>query len=130
MAQPQSDSQSKPRPFTSAAYPAVDRTTALYERPPVAIADPGTFGSVREAIQNCFATGNVDRFLKSLQGAGLRIREFEAVLRSGKLGSSAADLYSRLTDADQGQIRELYLAALERVDLSLRDKYFKLYAYY
>ena len=116
--------------FNSAAYPVVDRASALYERPPVAIADPGTFGSVREAIQDSFAAGNVDRFLKSLQRAGLRIREFEAVLRSGKLGASVAELYARLTDGDQGQIRELYLAALEKVELPLRDKYFKLYAYY
>ena len=30
----------------------------------------------------------------------------------------------------QGQIRELYLASLEKVPVELRDKYFKLYAYY
>ena len=126
MAQQQPEST----PFHSAAYPTVDRTSALYERPPVAVADPGTFGTVREAVQNSFATANVDRFLKSLQRAGLRIREFESVLRSGKLGTSAAELYGRLTAGDQGQIRELYLAALEQVELPLRDKYFKLYAYY
>jgi hypothetical protein len=125
MAQPQPDPTSQ----SSAAYP-IDRTTALYERPPVAIADPGTFGEVSEAIQNSFAAGNVDRFLKSLQRGGLRIREFEQVLRSGKLGSTAAGLYDRLTAGDQGRIRELYLAALEQVDLALRDKYFRLYAYY
>ena len=114
----------------SPSYSAVDRTSALYERPPIAVDDAPAFSSVRESVQNSFAVANVDRFLKSLQRAGLRVREFEAVLRSGKLGASAAELYARLTAGDQGQIRELYLAALEQVELPLRDKYFKLYAYY
>jgi len=35
-----------------------------------------------------------------------------------------------LTGGDQGQIREFYLASLEKVELALRDKYFKVYAYY
>jgi hypothetical protein len=35
-----------------------------------------------------------------------------------------------LSNGDQGQIREFYLASLEKVDASLRDKHFKVYAYY
>lgn len=121
------------QPDLSAGAPAlsaVDRTSALYERPPVAVADPETFASLRAAVQSSFALPNVERFLQSLQRANLRIREFEAVLRTGKLGNQAAELYARLADGDQGQIRELYLASLEQVELPLRDKYFKLYAYY
>ena len=118
------------QPENPLPYPTFDRATALYERPPVAVDDSPTFTTVRDAIQTSFAAANVDRFLKSLQRANLRIREFEAVLRSGKLGTSAAELYARLTAGDQGLVRELYLAALEQVDLPLRDKYFKLYAYY
>ena len=57
-------------------------------------------------------------------------RDFEDVLRKGNLGASAAAEYSRLGNADQGQIRELYLASLERVAPELREKFFKLYAYY
>lgn len=121
-------SQQDPNP--AANTPVFDRSTALYERPPVYIADAPSFASVKDAVDGSFAPGNVERFLKSLQRAGLRIREFEPVLRSGKLGASAAELYGRLTAGDQGLIRELYLAALERVELPLRDKYFKLYAYY
>jgi hypothetical protein len=52
------------------------------------------------------------------------------VLNGGKLGVNAAAEYQKLTDGDQGQIREFYLASLEQVEPSLRDKYFKLYAYY
>jgi len=36
----------------------------------------------------------------------------------------------KLGNADQGQIREFYLASLERVTPELRQKFFKLYAYY
>ena len=38
--------------------------------------------------------------------------------------------YQQLGNADQGQIREFYLASLERVPPELRQKFFKLYAYY
>ena len=53
------------------------------------------------------------------------------MLNGGKLGVNApAAEYKKLTDGDQGQIRGFYLASLEQVEPSLRDKYFKLYAYY
>jgi hypothetical protein len=35
-----------------------------------------------------------------------------------------------LSNGDQGQIREFYLASVEKVELKLRDKHFKIYAYY
>ena len=108
----------------------VDRTTALYERPAMGVVDAETFGAVRQAIANAFAAGNVEKFLKSVAGAGLRIREFEAVAGAGKLGAGAAAQYAKLSNGDQGQIREFYLASLEQVELALRDKYFKIYAYY
>jgi hypothetical protein len=108
----------------------VNRSNALYERPPVAIADEPTFRTVKSAIESSFATHNVEKFLRSLERASLRIRDFEAVLNAGKLGVSTAVEYKKLTDGDQGQIREFYLASLEQVEPSLRDRYFKLYAYY
>jgi hypothetical protein len=108
----------------------VDRTTALYERPAMDIVDAVTFAEVKQAIEGAFAVGNVEKFLKSVERAGLRIREFEAVLSAGKLGAGAAAQYAKLSNGDQGQIRELYLASLEKVEPALRDKYFKIYAYY
>ena len=111
-------------------FSQVDRSNALYERPPVAVADEATFRTVKSAIESSFATHNVEKFLRSLERAGLRIRDFEAVLNAGKLGVSTAVEYNKLTDGDQGQIREFYLASLEKVEPALRDKYFKLYAYY
>jgi hypothetical protein len=41
-----------------------------------------------------------------------------------------AAFYKKLGNADQGQIREFYLASVEKVDPALRAKYLKLYAYY
>jgi hypothetical protein len=108
----------------------VNRPNALFERPPAAIADEPTFRTVKSAVESSFAPHNVEKFLRSLERAGLRIRDFEAVLDAGKLGVSTAVEYKKLTDGDQGQIREFYLASLEQVEPSLREKYFKLYAYY
>ncbi len=109
---------------------AVDRTRALYERPKPTVDDEGTFSEVKAAITSRFAETGVRDFLRSLDKAGLRVREFESVLRAGKLGPATPGLYARLSPGDQGQIREFYLASLEQVALNLRDRYFKLYAYY
>jgi predicted amidohydrolase len=108
----------------------VDRSTALYERPAMEIVDGPTFAGVKAAVAGSFAAGNVEKFFKSVARAGLRIRSFEAVLKAGKLGAGTEAEYAKLDNGDQGQIREFYLASLEQVDLALRDKFFKLYAYY
>jgi hypothetical protein len=108
----------------------VDRTTALYERPAMGIVDQPNFGAVKAAIEAAFSAARVEGFFKSLERPGLRIRDFEVVLKAGKLGAETAAQYGRLSNGDQGQIREFYLASLERVDLALRDRFFKLYAYY
>ncbi len=102
----------------------------MYQQAAIPVSDPATFGAVQGAIDKSFSADGIRGFLKSLDKSSLRIREFEQVLRAGKLGSSAAAEYASLGDADQGQIRELYLASLERVPMELRDKFFKLYAYY
>jgi hypothetical protein len=101
-----------------------------YQKPELPVADPQAFSAVRQAIESAFAATGVTQFLKSIERAGLRIRDFEAVLRKGILGTLAAGEYSRLGNGDQGQIREFYLASLEKVAPELRTKFFKLYAYY
>jgi hypothetical protein len=108
----------------------VDRTTALYERPAMDIVDAPAFNLVKQAIQSAFVAGNVEKFFKSLERSSLRVRDFEAVLKAGKLGAGTPAEYAKLPNGDQGQIREFYLASLERVELGLRDRFFKLYAYY
>jgi hypothetical protein len=108
----------------------VDRTTALYERPAMDIVDAATFAEVKKAVEDLFAPGNVQKFLQTVERSGVRVRNFEKLLGDGKLGAGTAAKYGALSNGDQGQIREFYLASLEHVDLALRDKYFKVYAYY
>ena len=104
--------------------------SALHEQAAIPVADPQAFGAVRSAIQTAFSLSNVTGFLKSVERAGLRIRDFEIVLRKGLLGAPIAGEYNRLGNGDQGQIREFYLASLEQVTPELRTQFFKLYSYY
>ena len=104
--------------------------STTYEQPILPVADPQAYGVVKSAIESSFSSGKVADFLKSLERSKLRIRDFEVVLRKGALGATTAGEYSRLGNGDQGQIREFYLASLERVAPELRQKFFKLYAYY
>ena len=101
-----------------------------FDQPVLTIVDPAGYGAVRTAIEAAFSSSRVSDFLKSLDRSGVRIRHFETVLEKGLLGSSAKAEYAKLGNADQGQIREYYLASLERVTPELRQKFFKLYAYY
>ncbi|HEY0161557.1 MAG TPA: hypothetical protein VGB69_02660 [Edaphobacter sp.] len=104
--------------------------STLKEQPVLPIADPVAFGAVKTAIDSAFSTGKVADFLRSLDRQGVRIRDFEDVLKKGLLGKQTAAAYASIPDGDQGQIRELYLASLERVAPELRQKFFRLYAYY
>ena len=108
----------------------VDRTTALYERPAMDIVDATTFAEVKQTIASAFAPGNVEKFLQSVDRAGVRIRGFETVLKKGLMGKATEEQYSGLSNGDQGQLREFYLASVEQVEIKLRDKHFKIYAYY
>jgi hypothetical protein len=101
-----------------------------FDQPVLPILDPAGFGAVRTAIESAFSSSRVGLFLKSLSKAGLRIRHFEEVVGKGLLGGSTKAAYEQLGNGDQGQIREFYLASLERVTPELRQKFFKLYAYY
>jgi hypothetical protein len=101
-----------------------------YQQAAISVTDPQTFGVVREAVATSFSDPRVGDFLRSLDRASLRVRDFETVLSRGLLGPSTASEYASLSNGDQGQIRELYLASLEQVAPELRNRFFKLYAYY
>ena len=101
-----------------------------FDQPVLPIVNPAGFGAVRAAIETAFSSGRVADFLKSLERQGLRIRHFEDVLAKGLLGKSVPAEYGQLENGDQGQIREFYLGSLERVAPDLRQKFFRLYAYY
>ena len=104
--------------------------SALHEQAVIPVADPDAFGAVQSAIQTSFSSAKIEDFLKSVARAGLRIRDFELVLNKGLLGPSVSATYNKLGNGDQGQIREFYLASLEKVPSELRTKYYRLYAYY
>ena len=104
--------------------------SALHEQAVIPVADPKTFGAVRGAIEAAFSAAKVREFLRGIQRSGLRIRDFEDVLSKGLLGQGTEAEYGRLNNGDQGQIRELYLASLEKVTPELRGEFFKVYAYY
>jgi len=104
--------------------------SALHEQAVIPVADPKGFGAVKSAIETAFSAGKVREFLRSLQRSKLRIRDFETVLAKGALGNNTENEYRQLGDSDQGQIRELYLATLEKVAPDLRAEFFKLYSYY
>ena len=101
-----------------------------FEQPVLAIVDPQAFQVVRSAIASAFSSGNLTTYLKSLERQSLRVRDFESVMSRQLLGAETEVAYNKLGNADQGQIREFYLASLELVTPELRKKFLKLYSYY
>ena len=104
--------------------------STLHEQAVIPVADQQRFQAVRSAIDTAFSANKVREFLRSLERSKLRIRDFETVLGKGVLGANTAAEYHALPASDQGQIRELYLATLEKVAPDLRAEFFKLYSYY
>lgn len=102
----------------------------MFEQPALPVQNEPTFAEVKGAINAAFSSSKVEGFLRSVERAGLRIRQYEAVLAHGLLGKEIPARYGSLGDADRGQVREQYLAQLECVAPELRKKYLKIYAYY
>lgn len=102
----------------------------MYEQAVLPIQDETTFTAVHRALESAFASTQVANFLRNVQRAKLRARQFEAILASGLLGPDAEAKYAVLGDADRGQVREQYLSMVEHVDPAIRAKFLKVYAYY
>ena len=102
----------------------------MFEQATIPVRDELTFAQVRQPIDQALAPAEVAAFLKRLEGAKLRVRQFEAVLANGFLGAQAQKSYAALGDADRGQIREQYLRRVEQVAPEVRQKFFRLYATY
>ena len=102
----------------------------MFEQATIPIQDEKTFAAVKQPIDEAFAPAQVAKFLHKVEGAKLRVRQFEAVLAHGFLGAQAQKSYAALGDADRGQIREHYLRQVERVAPEIRQKFFRLYASY
>ena len=101
-----------------------------YTQPELEVQDTAKFAEVNAVLERVFAPSFVATLLKEAKAAGLRIRNYEAVLAKGLLGRETAALYAKLADSDRGQIRERYLRLVEQVPPELRKKFLKVYAYY
>ena len=102
----------------------------MFEQAVLPVQDQKTFAEVLDALEAAFVPARVGGFLRSVQRAKLRARQFEAVLAAGLLGADASAKYAALGDSDRGQIREKYLSLVERVDPAIRAKFLRVYAYY
>ena len=108
-----------------------------FEQAAIKIEKAEEFGQLQRAIEEAFSPEKVKRFLKGLQGARVRVRDFDSVVvlhaleaATGKADLKARQLYNSLSLSDQAQMREFYLSKLEGVDVALRHKFKKLYQYY
>ena len=102
----------------------------MFEQVAIAVQDQQTYTKVQAALDAAFDARDVEIFLHRVKKAGLRIRDFENVLRHGLLGKDAPALYSALPVSDQGLTRERYLRLVEKVPADLRQRHLKIYAYY
>ena len=105
-----------------------------FEQAAIKVEKEQEFAALRNAIGQAFQPEKVERFLKLVARKGIRIRDFDAVLKQRVLDESggviAHQLYEALPLSDQAQMREFYLSKLETVEQALRHKYKKLYQYY
>ena len=102
----------------------------MFEQAAIAVQNEQGFAQLHTLIDAAFDTRDVDVFLDRVTKSKLRIRDYEGVLRRGLLGKEAAGLYEALPTSDQGLTRERYLRLVEAVPEGLRQRYFKVYAYY
>ena len=102
----------------------------MFEQATIAVRDEVVFAKLNALIDQAFDSRDVDVYLNRVTKAKLRIRDFEGILKRGLLGKEAVALYGSLTPSDQGLTRERYLKLVEAVPQELRERYFRIYAYY
>ncbi|HZQ20191.1 MAG TPA: hypothetical protein VFA90_15860 [Terriglobales bacterium] len=109
----------------------------MFEQAAIKVEKEKEFQALKDAIVRAFAPEAVEKFLKKVASAGLRIRDFDGVFakcvleRVGALpDQKAKGLYELLTLTDRAQLKEFYLSKIEEVGGELRAKYHKLYQYY
>ena len=94
------------------------------------------FDELKGAIERAFRPGQAEKFLKKMQGKGIRVRDLDSVLAQGLLDVPAEGatpgqvLYASLPLSDQAQMREFYLSRIEEIEPALRTRFKKLYQYY
>ena len=102
----------------------------MFEQAAIAVRDEQGFAQLHALIDVAFDARDVDVFLNRVIKRKLRIRDYEGVLKCGLLGKEAIAFYEALPVSDQGLTRERYLRLVEAVPLELRQRYFRVYAYY
>ena len=102
----------------------------MFEQAGIAVTDEQGYAQLHALIDAAFDARDVETFLDRVTKSKLRIRDYEGVLKSGLLGKGAVPLYGALPVSDQGLTRERYLRLVEAVPLELRQRYFRVYAYY
>jgi hypothetical protein len=102
----------------------------MFEQAGIAVQDEQGYTKLHGLIDAAFDSRDVEVFLNRVTKSKLRIRDYESVLRRGFLGKEAVSLYEALPVSDQGLTRERYLRLVEAVPLELRQRYFRVYAYY
>jgi hypothetical protein len=111
--------------------------TVIFEQGLIKVEKEREFGELKAAIVKAFAADRVAKFLKVLEGRGIRVRDMDAILAAdaidralGEKVGTARGLYGALPTSDQAQAREFYLSKLEEIDPAVRAKFHKLYQYY
>jgi hypothetical protein len=102
----------------------------MFEQAAIAVTDEQGYAQLHALIDAAFDTRDVEVLLDRVSKSKLRIRDYEGVLSRGLLGKAAPLLYEALQVSDQGLTRERYLRLVEAGPLELRQRYFRVYAYY
>jgi hypothetical protein len=102
----------------------------MFEQAAIAVTDEQRFAQFHALLDAAFDNRDVEVLLSRTTRAKLRIRDFAAVLKRGLLGKQAPALYEALPVSDQALTRERYLQLVEAVSPELRQRYFRVYAYY
>jgi len=102
----------------------------MFEQVAIAVQDEKGFARLHALLDAAFSERDVEVLISRATRAGLRIRDYETVLKRGLLGKDSLALYNALPVSDQALTRERYLRLVENVPVELRQRYFKAYAYY
>jgi hypothetical protein len=102
----------------------------MFEQAAIAVRNEEGYARLHALIDAAFDSRDVEVFLNRVRKAGLRVRDYEGILKRGLLGKEAPELYAALPVSDQGLTRERFLRLVEKVPLELRQRYYKAYAYY
>ena len=102
----------------------------MFEQAAIAVQDEQGYKRVQALMDAAFDAREVEVFLNRVGKAKLRVRDFEGITERGLLGKEAQAIYAALPVSDQGLTRERFLRLVEAVPSELRQRYFRLYAYY